>query len=196
MPQASFDHAPKVARGFFCPQPSVTLPIQTRKGEFEVTFVFDTGCAITLVPKPAADALGVEYDKALAGEKDSPKTLTGRMKGHVGTIRTTFLTCTLEIPCFVYIPTNPPKTPLPPGPTGVRTRVREIVTFDDYVKELDRNEESEKQDTQARCLLGRLGFLNRFHVLIDSRQTTVSTDPLAPPRRSLWSRLAFWRTAD
>jgi hypothetical protein len=185
MPQASFTHIPKIVQGFPCGTPRVILPLPWKsKRMVQREFIYDTGCAVTLIPQSVADLCGVEYDNSkLAPEKECPKTMAGRLNGYHGKLTLTFLEQLLNLPCFVYLSMAPaPK----PGPPGARQSKKIPSTMAEY-EQLNGDETDEEHET--RCILGRLGFQSRFHVVVNSEQTIVSTEPLAapaPPRRWFW----------
>lgn len=186
MPRQSFLHLPRSRNGFDCPQPIVHIPLSNLRGTYPVRFIFDTGSAITLVPISVARSRGISFEATPADTGDCPNTLTGRLQGHFGEIRTTFLDRELILPCFCYTPRpNTERVQTVAGPPGRRTTQRQIATTDDYFTEV----QGEGEAPGGPCVLGRLGFTNRFHILVDSVQTTISTDSFRMPRRS---RFGWW----
>jgi hypothetical protein len=195
MPRLSFPHIARPWQGFRCDQPSVYLPVDTENGTFALRFILDTGSAITLIPVALANRLGVVFPEERAGPNDCPRTLHGRLEGHLGDIQSTFLGQELRIPCFFYDPPPPqPSHPThqgvvaPPsatGPPGQRRTRRPPPEDEDWIEEwIDAMAGAGHESPANRpSVLGRLGFLNRFHVLIERTQTTVSTEPFRLPRR-------------
>ena len=190
MPRLTFPHIPHVRHGYPCPQPRVDMPIDTIHGTFRMRFILDTGAAITLIPTTLAARRGIIFPSEPAEPHDSPRTMHARLTGHLGEIETTFLDRALRIPCFFYVP--PAEPPLAPGdelPDGGRRR-RAIGRGPRDVEEWIDETTTGGVGLTHPCVLGRLGFMNRFHVLIEPQQTTVCSDGFLPaPRGRRWWQL-------
>lgn len=153
--------------------------MDTLHGRFQMPFILDTGAAISLIPAPVASRRGIVFPAELADLHESPRTMQGRLSGHLGEIVTTFLDRSLRIPCFFYLPQAEPLAGNLRRP-GARN-------VDEWIDEVA----GEGRDLAHPWVLGRLGFMNRFHVLVEPLQTTICSDGFRPPppRRRWWW---FW----
>lgn len=195
MPQQAFPHIPHKKEGFDCPRPTVTIPLDTVRGTTPIQFVLDTGADLSLIPCDLADALQLEYEDSPLPLNRCPRTLHGRLPNcFVTEVRATFLGRDLRLPVVVYTPVLAP-APSPAGPPGMRRRERRISSMEEYLSEVEHNENGDDEPSRPPVVLGRLGFLNRYHVLIGDKETLVSTDPLgSTERRGCLSFLWPWKS--
>jgi hypothetical protein len=196
MPRTTFLHIPRLSHGFQCDLPSVELPISVLHGTFNHRFILDTGAAITLIPKNDARSHKIYYDIEQAAPQHRPRTINGRLDGHLGQIQTRFLGLDLRIPCFFYDPpTQSPGPPQAEGPPGGKRAQRNVRDVEEWVEAVRRQEAARADrdgtytdgtgvsiEDELPWVLGRLGFMHRFHIWIRADETIISTEAFRLPR--------------
>jgi hypothetical protein len=164
MPTARFPLDDHEVWGFECPRAFIPVQVQTPGRLVPVSFLLDTGAAVSLIPIPFASVTGIPFDPiSELDESDAPRTLLGRLTGHKGSVTVRLLDRLVSIPCAFYHPSNPSPGIGSPGGRSLQHAPR---TLDEWAA-------ASKRPTvripRSSIVLGRLGFLNRFRVTIDSR---------------------------
>jgi hypothetical protein len=180
MPAYQLDLRSGLALGLDCPFPQVPLRLSTLRGRFEVGFVLDTGAAVSLFPIPMADELGVYYDPDADGGADAPRTLLGRLAGCRGTLDVRLGATDLALPCIFYRLPDEPAPEMEGGP-GRRTAIPPAESLADWEGRSGGPPGSAAapppRPRRYRCVLGRLGFLNRVDLLFRRDSFVISTHP-------------------
>ncbi|MFO0847847.1 MAG: hypothetical protein U0871_04690 [Gemmataceae bacterium] len=177
------------AFGFEAPRADIPLPVDTGRGVLTLPFLVDTGAAVSLIPIPLADAIDLPYPAERGTDDSPPSTMHGRLTGYRGEFSTRILGHSLMIPCFFYVP--PDRPPEAVGPAGHRTVRRAVADLEDWIRAVEAGLWADGADDsplrRQPCVLGRLGFLNRFRLLIDARDgarhAILSDDPVTPAAR-------------
>jgi hypothetical protein len=182
MPAYHFPLTPRRAFEYDAPRPELRLVLTTDRGRVPVPFVVDTGAAITLIPLAFAELVRLSGERRLAGDHDRPRTMTGRLDGLRGTVTATLGEVTFNIPCFFYRPKPRPPAGAPPlgGPPGRRTAP---VPPAGVAESVGTPAGRGNSGPPPRCVLGRLGFLNRVDLLVGRTEfyVTTGTDRITPP---------------
>lgn len=191
MPAHRFETQHRVECGLECPRYLVPLRLPAPAAELRFTFVLDTGADLSLVPLEFAEQFRIQYDRDAVPEAH-PVTLTGRLAGHTGQVNARLriaeagIDVTFPLPCFFY-----QSSPLAASTTGGPARRMVVRPPGDLDEWEARTFGSTAPAPLGRPLiLGRLGFLSRFRVLLHHDQFLLATDddslgsPPSPPRTS------------
>lgn len=171
MPVYRIPMTPRQANGLDCPLPGVPVKLSGLNGRFEIGFVLDTGAAVTLVPVPMADDMGILYNPDPA-DTNTPQTLQGHLTGHHGRLNFHLGTTEFNVPCFFY---NPPGHPPPAaGPAGAQRAVPPARSVPEWEERVTGTAPPPRR--RYKCVLGRLGFLNKIDLLVRRTEFLIATD--------------------
>lgn len=141
-------------------------------------FILDTGAAVSLFPLSLANELDLRFGESDNSPHAKPHTLSGQLEGVMGEIHVNFMTRDLVIPCFFYATSaSPSRSPSPRQHVGRRHRIdsrrQRSSSLDAWLFEAE-HETDDRMDSHGPCVLGRLGFLNRYKVEINQLECIVS----------------------
>jgi hypothetical protein len=194
MPAHPFETQQRVECGLECPRYLVPLRLPTPTAEPPFEFILDTGADVSLIPIDFAEHFHIQYDRDEVTEAQ-PVTLTGRLAGHTGLLNARLrvaeagIDVAFPLPCFFY--QSSATTSATTGTPARRMVVRPPGDLDEW--EARTLGSTEPAPTGKPLILGRLGFLSRFRVLLhhdrfllatdnDSLREAISAAP-APPRK-------------
>lgn len=193
MPAHHFRTQQRVECGHECPRYLVPLGLPTPTAEPPFEFILDTGADVSLIPLDFAQHFRIPYDRDAVPEA-GPVTLTGRLNGHTGLLDARLrvaeagIDLTFPLPCFFY--QSSATTPATTGTPARRTVVRPPGDLDDWETRMLGS--TKPAPTGKPLILGRLGFLSRFRVLLHHDRFLIATDDgslreavasAPPPRR-------------